>query len=252
MKKILLLFAFGFLCQLSAEASIKAGQPDISKDSVSRIGLSQRTGFGEKKNTVWVNIGQLATSELQISFERETMPNVAIEGTIGFKAPRNLGQPYNLSVRSIGPQNYYDYIALIPFSTGIMAGLAVKKYFNPEQDIYLSGGFFYRYWLYNHQHLNSSEMDSQGSNNFSSKQSLRMHVSGFKLLAGFIIGKFNFTPNTNMVVDLYTGLGYRKKLVSTVYDPHIVLPADASEPAPELNRSENVTLQLGLKVGLNF
>ena len=93
-------------------------------------------------------------------------------------------------------------------------------------------------------------MDYQGSNNFSTKQSLCMHVSGFKLLAGLILGRFKLNEGTDLVVDLYTGWGYRKKLVSILNDPRVAVPDNT--PAPELKSSENITFHLGLKVGLNF
>src|SRR6478735_118695 len=104
MKKTFLALVFlywGLLFQVNGRGITFPSLP--KDDSIPKIGPDQRLGFGEKKNTVWLNIGQLGFMESQISFERRTMPDVAVEGTIGIKPPRNLGQPYDLSVRSIGP-----------------------------------------------------------------------------------------------------------------------------------------------------
>lgn len=214
----------------------------LSPDSIVRIGPDQRLGFEPKKHSVWLNIGQLGFMEHQISYERRFAKDWALEATAGFKFPKQLDKPYSLAMRSVGPAHFYDYIAWFPYSAGLLAGGSVKKYVTPAEDVYVAASYFYRYWFYNNQTLDSHEMVSQTINTFNTTHSLRMHVHGVKILVGCIIGRFPFPGNKALVVDFYAGGGYRTKKVTL--SPEMPAFADGL--------TETVSVQAGLKLGLNF
>lgn len=249
MKKYFSLLAL-FLC-LSPVRSFAFGFPESQiTDTVKYFDANYSNDTNRPLKAIWLNVGQLGVREIQLGFEKQTNATVSVVGTLGLKIPTKTGKPYHLEIRSIGPGHYYDYIAFIPYSTGLMADLAVKKYFRELPGWYLSGGFFYRYWFFNHQELESGEMVRNTRDTFSSEMSLKMHVSGFKLLMGRTFSLMKFTGDKLLFGDLYYGLGYRKKLVNADFETYEKNNYEA--PYPELTRSKNVSVQLGFKVGFKF
>jgi hypothetical protein len=249
MKKELFIFAvalFVSTIQCFAFGLQETNQPD----SLTYFDPAYSDNSTKQFRAIWLNVGQLGNREIQLGFEKQTNATVSVTGTLGFKIPTKTGQLYNLNIRSIGPEHYYDYIAWIPYSTGLMADLAVKKYLNELPGWYLSGAFFYRYWFFNHQKLSSGEMVQDTRDTFTSDMTLKMHVSGFKLLMGKTFTLTKLTGDKSLFGDFYYGLGYRKKLVHADFESFD--KSYYSGPYPAFTRSESISLQLGFKVGFRF
>src|SRR5688572_5625527 len=169
--------------------------------------------------TIWLNTGQLIFHrEIQLGFERSLTPKISLEGTLGYKYAVKEDQEYELCVGCMASlSNYYDNVARIPFSNGLLASIAIKAYIKKTPGFYLSPQLFYRYWFYDHQYLNYGGY-TKDDENIESQQSLRMHVAGFKLLAGYSFPIIRFTPKHKLVADVYSGLGFRQKYVTTHFD----------------------------------
>src|SRR5438045_1112149 len=77
---------------------------------------------------IWVNIGQvLFNQEIQLGFEKEIANGISLEGTVGYKYAILKNQPYDVNVGSlISPGVYYNHVARIPFSNGLLASIAAK------------------------------------------------------------------------------------------------------------------------------
>lgn len=245
------LFIFAIALFFSAVKCLASGFPESgAPDSIRYFDPTFSDNPSRPFRAVWLNVGQLGFREIQLGFKKQTNSTVSVTGTLGFKIPTKTGQPYNLEIRSIGPGHYYDYIAWIPYSTGLMADLAVKKYLNELPGWYLSGAFFYRYWFFNHQKLNSGEMVRDTRDTFMSDMTLKMHVSGFKLLMGKTFTLTKLTGDKSLFGDFYYGLGYRKKLVQADFESYD--KSYYSGPYLALTRSESVSLHVGFKVGFKF
>ncbi|MBK0402277.1 hypothetical protein I5M27_04730 [Adhaeribacter sp. BT258] len=211
-----------------------------------------------KRHFVWVNIGQLTQRELQLSYEKHTETGIAVEGTVGYKHPTKHNQEFDLSMGSISLGHYYDYGFRIPYFTGILAQLGLKCNFPGIPGAYLSGNIFYRYWFFNDQFLQVSNMDYYSEENFESEMSMRMHVNGFKVLMGYPLTIFRLPNNNALVMDFYCGLGIRHKRViaehKTYRDLRYYGPGGYPdrEPFTARHKSWNVSPQIGYKVGFRF
>jgi hypothetical protein len=220
------------------------------------IGKVSQTKFIK---TIWLNVGQLAFErELQLGFEKQINPKISLEGTLGYKYAVQEGQEYELCAGCMtGLPNYYDNVARIPFSNGLLASIALKAYVKNAPGFYFSPQVFYRYWFYNHQLLSSYGHLSEAEDNFESQQSLRMHVVGLKLLTGYSFPIISFSPKHKLVADIYTGLGFRQKFATTKFDWFHDSRQNSgtyyrTPPYTSSEKSNIISLQLGAKLGFMF
>jgi hypothetical protein len=264
MKKRLLVSALlYFLFQLNASAEVTYFGRSQASDSVSAL----KSG----KNTIWLNGGQIARREYQLSYERFLNQWFALEVGLGYKYAVNAGQPYEVSIPSLYNGEFYNFAERMPFSQGIFTSLAFKAYMTEKtfKGGYASGQLFYRYRFYDHQFVSSGVMASEDPKNWDSQQSLDLHIFGAKFLLGRTMDLVRFKNKSAIMLDLYGGLGFRNKFAKTTffskkstnsgsyYTPPGYTPPPATtvtQPKPWTENSENgmISVQAGLKLGFRF
>src|SRR5688572_19520307 len=220
-----------------------------------------------KNPTILLNFGQLFRKEVQISYKQPFNDWLAAEISLGYKFATQKDKPYENVTPSLYSPEHFEYAESFPYSKGYLAGLALKAY-NGKRAFYFSPGFFYRYRAYDHQLLENAEMDSQGSENWTSQQSLKLKIYGIKLLGGNQIDFGYINSHIKLIIEFYYGFSYRWKDATTAFDwksstnasysPTPVPPAPTTPihtdypPTIEKTKSEAFSPQLGLKFGFRI
>ncbi len=158
-----------------------------------------------------INISQLLTREILLSYEQGYSNRNASEFLLGYRLYAFYQN--KSSFNFFYPIDYDKITALIPYSSGFIGGYTWKHFSKtrkPKVDYFLALQIYARYQFYNdvviYQKFKLKEK------NYYANQSLDQYQTGIKFLTGKRYYHFNAFRESGWMYEIYGGLGLRFQL----------------------------------------
>ncbi len=204
-------------------------------------------------HTFKINISQLVTREILLSYEQGFSNRNASEFLLGYRLfafyeNKNTFQFFY-------PLNYDKITAIIPYSSGFFGGYTWKHFSKsrkPKVDYFFASQIYARYQFYNDVTIYQKFKDKKY--NYYANQSLDQYQLGLKFLTGKRYYHFSAFKSSGWMYEIYGGLGFRLQYqTKTLYS----LKLDSEEKStvylqPLFDKHFNIfpSVHLGLSWGV--
>ncbi len=155
-----------------------------------------------------INIGQLFTREILLSYEQGYRNRNASEFFLGYRLLAFYQSKKTFEF--FYPVNYEKITALIPYSSGFLGGYTWKHYSKtrkPRVDYFVASQVYARYQFYND--VSIYQKNKMKELNYFANQSLDQYQLGLKLLTGKRFYHYNAFKSNGWTYELYGGIGFR-------------------------------------------
>jgi len=100
-------------------------------------------------------------------------------------------------------QNYHNYLY-----NAVTLGLNSKYFLRKQDNVYLDGQIFYRYWWFDRK--KASFENVEGGYSFDGTRTEKQNILGFKLLFGKTV-EYKYGHKIRPIINMYVGIGLRYK-----------------------------------------